>query len=292
MRMIGNLGSEAEARTFSDFLYVKGIKNDIELEKDGSWAVWVHGEDELEPAKELLAAYGKNPHSAEYKQIAKQARELREREEEKEAAAAKRHFEGGRIFRRWEGFVGMGPLTGVLLGISAIVFLLGTGGNNVDFYRHFMISESTRLWFAEVRQGQIWRIITPIFLHYGILHIFFNMLWLRDLGTVVESRQSSGFLALFIFVIGAASNVAQYWMSGPSFGGMSGVVYGLLGYVWMKATYDPRSGYYLHESTVAMMLIWYLLGFTGLLNIANTVHTVGLVGGVLWGYLSAQWSRR
>ena len=75
--------------------------------------------------------------------------------------------------------------------------------------------------------------------------------------------------------------------------GMSGVVYGLLGYAWMKGRFDPGSGLLLHPQTVAMMLIWFFLCLTGLMgNIANTAHAVGLVLGIAWGYASSQMAHR
>jgi GlpG protein len=88
--------------------------------------------------------------------------------------------------------------------------------------------------------------------------------------------------------IGEASNRAQYYVSGPRFGGMSGVVYGLLGYVWMRGKFDPGSGLFLHPSTVTMMLIWLAFGYTNILPMANTVHTVGLGVGVAWGFAAAR----
>ena len=83
--------------------------------------------------------------------------------------------------------------------------------------------------------------------------------WLRDLGSMIEERQSTRRLALLVFTISAASNLAQYLVSGPRFGGMSGVVYGLLGYIWIRGKFDPSSGLFLHPTTVQMMLIWFVL---------------------------------
>src|SRR6266404_2871624 len=80
------------------------------------------------------------------------------------------------------------------------------------------------LSLPEIRHGQIWRLFTPMFIHFNPLHIFFNMLWLRDLGSMIEGRQSSGLLAILVLVIAAGSNLAEYYFGHePNFGGMSGV---------------------------------------------------------------------
>lgn len=293
MRMIGHLQHEADARLFGDYLYARGIKNDVESERDGTWMIWVHGEDELQTASDLLEEFRSNPQNPEYRKVAREAEELRRSEEEKNAAAAKRQFDSSQVFRR--GALGMGPLTTALIAISVLVYLFRELGGNKDFWNILFISNydtgslATRIQFGlpEVRNGQIWRLLTPIFLHFGILHIFFNMLWLRDLGSAVEARQGAWYLAVFVLVIGLCSNLGQYLLSGPLFGGMSGVVFALLGFVWMKSKFDPFSGYFLHPSTVTMMLIWFAIGFLGFLPIANTVHAVGLGLGIAWGYISA-----
>ncbi|MEO6182356.1 MAG: rhomboid family intramembrane serine protease, partial [Verrucomicrobiota bacterium] len=147
----------------------------------------------------------------------------------------------------------------------------------------------------EIRSGQVWRIFTPMFIHFGIMHIVFNMLWLRDLGSMIEAREGSWRLLLLVLLTAAGSNLAQYLISIPSlptmsggrpnFGGMSGVVYGLLGYMWMRGKLDPASGLFLHKSTVTMMLIWLVVCFTGLLGpIANLAHLFGLLIGMGAGF--------
>ena len=89
----------------------------------------------------------------------------------------------------------------------------------------------------ELKQGEIWRPVTPIFMHFGIIHILFNMMWLKELGTMIEFKNGSLKMLLMVLIIAVVSNVGQDYYKGPYFGGMSGVVYGLFGYIWMKSRY-------------------------------------------------------
>ena len=92
-------------------------------------------------------------------------------------------------------------------------------------------------------------------LGFGILHIPFNMFWLRDLGTLIEVRhRSRAFLALVI-AIAIGSNLLQYAVKGPFFVGMSGVVYGLLGYIWVQGKMNPAFGFELNSQTLMFMMI-------------------------------------
>ena len=287
MRMIGHLPDEASAIRFSDFLYVEGIKSAVEAEKDG-WAVWIHSEDELDKAKSLLASFLENPRDPRFQSSARQARELKEREREEQLGMESRIHDRRKVFRRSLPY-GAGWLTMLLVLVSVAVSVASRFGKESEFLAAFVISKYPK-WVAvlpEILEGEVWRLLTPVFLHLGVLHLFFNMLWLLDLGSMIEGRQNSRRLVLLVVVIGVASNLGQYWMSGPGFGGMSGVVYGLLGYVWMKGKFDPASGLFLHPQTVTMMLIWFFLCFTEWVGqIANTAHGVGLVLGMGWGYLS------
>jgi len=128
-----------------------------------------------------------------------------------------------------------------------------------------------------------------MFLHLGIIHIFFNMLWLRDLGSMIEARKTSWFLLLLALVLAATSNVGQYLAEGPGFGGMSGVVYGLFGYIWMQGRFNPASKLTLEPQTVIFMIVWFFICLTDRVgDIANTAHGVGLAVGVIWGFLDAR----
>lgn len=141
-------------------------------------------------------------------------------------------------------------------------------------------------------KGEVWRPFTPMFLHFSLLHILFNMMWLRVLGTGVEFVRGTGRFVLFCLFVSAVSNLAQLFWSGPFFGGMSGVVFGLIGYVWMKGKTQPQIGLGLDSQTVTYSIFWLLMCMTGALGpVANAAHLVGFISGILIGARQAIWRR-
>jgi GlpG protein len=190
-------------------------------------------------------------------------------------------------------------LTRILILISVGVALISQLGSNWQVLRYFSIADyqisgsmiSWKPGLVEVFHGQIWRLVTPIFIHYGIFHILFNMYWLYYLGSQIENIQGIKVYILLVVTIAIIPNVCQFIVSGPGFGGMSGVNYGLLGYIWIREKFDPNSGLHIENYLIVWMMIWFFLGLTGLIgNIANTVHGVGLVVGMMWGYFLAKMS--
>lgn len=140
----------------------------------------------------------------------------------------------------------------------------------------------------DIVKGQVWRTVTPIFLHFGILHIVFNMMWLWQFGLVLETRfRSLRFFALVTFVA-ILSNTAQAFWDGTNFGGMSGVNYGLFGFLLARSKLHPNPGFIINRQTAAMMLIWLVLCFTNVFGpIANTAHLVGFASGGLVGIINS-----
>jgi GlpG protein len=138
--------------------------------------------------------------------------------------------------------------------------------------------------------GQYWRLVTPVFLHFGWLHIAFNSLWLWELGSRVE--RVMGHLNMFglFLVIAIVSNASQYAVGGPSlFGGMSGVVYGLLGFSWVAPLLQPAWHIQPTPTIMLFMVGWLVLCLIGVVEvlgfgaIANAAHLGGLVCGALLG---------
>jgi GlpG protein len=297
MRSIGILKNLSLAERFSDFLYTKGIHNDIEPADEGTWEIWVHSEDQLEEAAGLLQVFLADPDDTVYTQAQRESQQKASADRKKQARSRTRYVDVRTTWGR-DRRAGIGFFTLIFIIISVVVGVLTKLGMSHEVVRYLTIAD---FWiegrdmygtpgFQNILEGQIWRVLTPIFLHFGLIHLLFNMLWLKDLGSMIENRQGTIKLVMLVVIIGVVSNIGQYLVTpSPIFGGMSGVVYGLLGYIWFRGKFDPSSGLYLHNFIVWMMGIWFFLclfGFVG--NIANTAHAVGLVMGLAWGYLSAK----
>ena len=139
------------------------------------------------------------------------------------------------------------------------------------------------IWFT-LSSGEIWRLIGPAFLHYSLLHIVFNMMWLKSLGEAVEYERGTSKFLLLCLAIAVTSNVAQLYWSGPNFGGMSGVVFGLIGYVWMKGKTQPQHGIGMTHQSITFAILWLVLCMTGTFGaIANGAHLIGFLTGIVIG---------
>jgi GlpG protein len=99
------------------------------------------------------------------------------------------------------------------------------------------------LYFTPLAQpgdGQWWRLVSPMLLHFGILHLAMNGMWYWELGGASNCARAMDLLGLTL-LFSLVSNLAQHFTSGPSlFGGLSGVLYGLLGHCWMFQKLAPN----------------------------------------------------
>lgn len=174
-----------------------------------------------------------------------------------------------------------------LVGISVLVFLFSGMGSNLRAMEEWFITVRPDAGLPEIRSGQLWRVFTPVFLHFHVLHIGFNCVAMWVLGSVLERRMGAPHLLVLVVVIGVGSNLAEYFGTGPWFGGLSGVVYGLLGYFWIQGRLNPRFGLILHNEVVYFMLGWFVLCWIGIIpNVANWAHTAGLGLGMAAAWIS------
>lgn len=296
MRQIGTLPSEEQARAFGDYLIGRGIRNEIERDDGKSWAIWVLDEDHLTDAERDLSRFVSNPGAVEFRESAALAAQVRESAERDLREYQRRIRTAQSLFPRVGGY-GVGVLTYALIILCVAVALFSRLGTNVDFLRHWFIVDPEVYeggFLPEVQAGQVWRLLTPIFIHFGPVHLLFNMMWLYQLGSMIEGRQSTWVLAALVLISGILSNFAQYYFAHSIlFGGMSGVVYALAGYVWIRGKFDRASGLYLDPTSVTILLVWLVICYMGIIgSVANTAHLAGLIVGMAWGAVSALLGRR
>lgn len=188
--------------------------------------------------------------------------------------------------------------------IAAVITLLGDNLTTVSWlsFVDFRI-QGEYIYFSNLREtlasGQWWRLLTPMLIHFGILHLAMNTLWYWELGRRIEARQGAVMLLGLTLLFSLAANFAQYLWAGPSlFGGLSGVLYGLLGHCWLFQRLAPCAAYRLPPGVLVMMLAWLLICMTGIFEllqfgaIANAAHVGGLLAGCLTGLIGGALARR
>jgi GlpG protein len=313
MRFIGSLPDAQLANRFGDYLTALGIANSVEQGSSG-FAIWIHNDDHVERAKTELTTYLKEPGAGRFAEASKAAQRVRDEQDRRQKSLQKNFVD---VRTSWAGLKNRSmPLTIVLVAISLLVGALtrlNTQPNAVEDWLSFgtltsaeqnqgianSIGQKVRDTLgrpqAPVRtfelkppglhnilHGEVWRLITPIFLHYGVLHLVFNMMWLIDLGGMIERKRGTLALLGIVLATGILANIAQFYWSGPSFGGMSGVVYGLFGYVWIKSSIEPQSGVAIGKQTVSIMLAWLVMCMIGIIpHVANAAHLAGLITGMV-----------
>lgn len=201
------------------------------------------------------------------------------------------------------------PFTAAVLLLTFIVAAITLLGGNFETIRWFSFTDFSidgdYAYFATLEQtlseGQWWRMITPIFVHFGLLHLAMNSMWYWELGRRIEQRQGASMLLGLTLLFGVISNLSQYAFGGPGiFGGLSGVLFGLLGHCWLFQKVSPNEAYRLPPGVVVLMLVWLVICLTGVVDvvsfgtlaIANAAHVGGLVAGCITGVVGGMLARR
>lgn len=275
MRKIGSIPTGPQAERFHSYLIAQGIQNRIDP-VDGGWDVWIYDEEKLSTSREELQAFMASPNVRKYqvKPLAAPppprpaARPIRFRGSERAQVTA--------IITAMSMAITLGTDFGAQTELTSQLMLAPPGGN-----------------LSSILHGEIWRLFTPMFLHFSVLHLGFNIYMFWILGGVIERVRGSRSLLLLILLIAVASHLVQYGAAGGNFGGLSGVDYGLFGYLWMRSVFLPEDGFYMPETIVIQMIIWAILGLTGAIgSIANGAHFGGLFAGMILGAAPRLWRNR
>lgn len=261
------LNNPRMAQAFIDYMATRDIKIQLFSEGADQFSLWLMDDTVQDDVVSELQHFLHHPDDPKYQ----------------EASWTITHDQAPQFSYRSPSLIGMiknraGPLTLLIMIVAIAIFLLQQFGlGRVIFQQlHFPAYED--------QQWQLWRWVSHALLHFSVMHIAFNLLWWWDLGGNIEKRIGSLSLAKIFVVSAAVSGAAQYWVDGANFGGLSGVVYALLGYIWMMNWKVPNRGLNLPNSVIVFMLIWLVLGFVQpFMAIANTAHLAGLVAGIVLG---------
>ena len=193
------------------------------------------------------------------------------------------------------------PVTLALIGLSIVGFLLVLLPATRDLATLFAILPQQVAADPMVvggLDGQYWRLVTPVFLHFGWLHIVFNCLWLWYFGQRVEGVVGHFNMLMLVLVIAVVSNITQAQFTGLGIaGGMSGVVYGVLGFAWAAPLLQPRWRIQPTNAVMGFLILWLVAGFVGLVEaagfgrIGNAAHLSGLLCGLALGVVFGLASR-
>ncbi len=308
MRCLGQINGRSAAESFVAYLLTQDITTQIEAlgesnpeERTDRWEIWVRDEDRLQQARSELAQFVDNPRDAKYASALTQAKSiLAEREKKKQQAARNvRRID----MRRTSGLAGgrsIPPLSLTLLILSIGISLLSSFGTpklsnewgqaiveKLSFVSFDDYQKSEHDPAASLKRGELWRMVTPIFLHLSPIHLAMNMFVLISLGRIVERWVGTPRFALFVLLLAVGPNLLQglspAWMHGsPMFGGISGVLYGLFGYVWVRSSLDPSLGISIPFPIVVIFVGMIVVGLSGMVpnwQFADLCHLGGLLIG-------------
>ena len=281
MREVGTLATRQDAERFADYLVTLGVPSRVDPASTG-FSVWAIEENDVARAKQTLAEFQANPTDPRYAAAHATAEQLRQ-SQALQRRKAQRNFVD--LSQRWNGPLRRQiPLTMFLIGASVALTLLSNFSHNPVVGRWLMLSNSG-MNLSELWHGQLWRLWTPMLLHANWLHLGFNMYMLYVLGGAIEIRKGTWVLAGLVLATQFAATMGQVFVGQPNFVGISGAVYGLFGYIWMKTRYDPGAGLFLDSGTIIMMVAWLFLA-AGISNqtVATAAHVGGLVAGIALGF--------
>ncbi len=319
MRSIGKLERADWAQRFVAYLIAEGVESTAE-EEDGAWTIWVHDEDALPQARESLSQFLAAPDDRRYAAaIPKANQRIKEKVRQREQIA-KRMVD---VRTQWgRGHSGRPARVTVMLIVVTVIVSLAAGlakDPKNAVYRKLTFCDTYQPigWrgdtlgekLVDICRGEVWRIITPNFLHLGLWHLAFNMYGLFVFGSQIELRRGPWTLLALVSSIGIVNTLVTSlapsqmpWpfthLSGSVFTiGMSGVLYGLAGFTWLSMRRDPRRDLYMPDQWTFILIIWLVLGIVGILEmiigpVSNLGHLIGLLSGLAAAWIVIEFRTR
>lgn len=127
-------------------------------------------------------------------------------------------------------------------------------------------------------------------MHLSAIHLIFNLGWWWFLARQVERTFSSIQLVIVFLLTAVISNAAQAILVSSQFAGLSGVTFGLAGYVWLLATLNNKLKLTMPTGAFMFLIVWMVLGFAEWLpiNMANWAHFAGLATGLITALIQSR----
>lgn len=271
-----SLNNPRMAQAFIDYMASRQIDIQMMPEGEGQFALWLTDSQHQIEAESELQQFLSDPNANKYQAASWDMAESR-----------KNHFSYQSPSMLAMIKAKAGPITLSVMVICLVIFTMQQFGSGEGVFAalHFPAFSG--------QEWQLWRWVSHAVLHFSVMHIAFNLLWWWQLGGDIEQRLGSGKLLQLFVVSAALSGAGQYWVEGANFGGLSGVVYALVGYLWMLGYKAPQLGLSMPKPMIGFMLVWLVLGFVQpYMAIANTAHLVGLLSGVALGLFDASRAKK
>jgi GlpG protein len=254
------------AQAFVDYMATQGVI--LTIQQHQQTDVWLADESQAQRVHAELVRFLENPGDPRYLAASWQSGQT----------------DSGLRYQRYPFLATLreraGPVTWLVMAACVLVFIA----------MNVLGDQAVMLWLAwpfdPSLKFEFWRYFTHAFMHFSLMHILFNLLWWWYLGGAVEKRLGSGKLIVITVISALLSGYVQQKFSGPWFGGLSGVVYALMGYVWLRGERDPQSGIFLQRGLIIFALIWIVAGWFDLfgMSMANGAHIAGLAVGLAMAF--------
>lgn len=276
MHRLAGLNNPRQAQAFIDYMASRGIALTLAPEPEGMFAIWLDDSQHIIEVQAELNQFLANPYDTKYQAASWDVAETR---------TAKFHYGSPDLLAIIKSQAG--PFSLSVMVVAIVIYGLWLFGWQQPVFNLFHFPQMNG------DQWQVWRFFSHALIHFSTLHILFNCLWWWILGGQLERHSGSGKLVQVFLISALISGFAQFWLHGPNFGGLSGVVYALLGYIWWMGWLAPQRGLSIPKPYVIFMLAWLVLGFAQPfgMSVANMAHLFGLVSGCGLALLDAKLRR-
>jgi len=177
-------------------------------------------------------------------------------------------------------------VTYILLGVTTTIFLLQMASQYL-LGEDYLIAYGAKV-NSLILQGQLWRFITPVFLHVSLTHIAFNMYALFVIGRDLERHYGHTRFAVLYFLGAFAGNVASFWMSAKPSAGASTALFALIAaqgvFIYQNRKIFGSQSARMLSNVILVVVINLALGLSP--GIDNWGHLGGLVGGTIFAFLA------